>query len=181
MARSIIYIYNAIAWAQGTLSRMVGSVNTPTTQTGANTTTGRSTDDFYTVAATGDLAGADKVLIWDGTAAGAIRDWSVLSVRVVGTGSLELEWMVDTPTSESNLVASGSNPKIIPDSISETAAMMKDNSRVWMHATPATTMGLTSGVPTLFTSAGNALFKRYKLWAWNRSTSDVTVEISVFD
>jgi len=181
MARSTIYIYNAIAWTQGNLSRMVGSVNIPTSQTGVNTVTGRSSSDTFTVAATGDANGADKILVWDGTAAGAIRDWSVLSVRVLGTGSLELEWMVDTPTSEANLVASGSNARILPDSVSNTAALMKDNTRIWMNATQTTTMGLTGGVPTLFTSAGNALFKRYKLWAWNRSSSAVDIEVSVFD
>ena len=181
MARSTIYIYNAIAWTQGALSRMVGSVNTPTIQTGRNTTTGRCSIETFTVAATGDANGADKVLVWDGTAAGSIRDWSVLSIRTIGTGSLELEWKVDTPTSEANLVASGTNPRVIPDSMSDTAPLMKDNTRVWMNATATTTMDLTSGVPTLFTSAGNALFKRYKLWAWNRSTSAVTIEVSVFD
>lgn len=182
MARSTIQIFSAIAWTADALSRLIGSVTNPTSATGTNTTTGRCSVTTHTVAATGDSGGNDLVCVWDGTLTGSIREFTVLSARIIGTGSLDMIWQVDTPTSESNLAASGSAPLCIPGSMSELGVFQCDNNRIKMHATPATTMAVAgSGKPNLYTAAGTALFKRYKLWAWNRSSSAVTVEVTVAD
>jgi len=183
VSASTIRDYSAIVHTVSNRSTAVGNQNEPTEITGENATTGRIERKTITIAATGDTGGGDQVLIWDGTAAGAIRDWSALSLQVLNSsdGTLELYWMVDTPTSESDLTASGSNAKVIPDSISCAVQRKWDNPRIWMHGTNNTTMGLTAGEPTLFTSSNNALYKRYKLWAWNREDAAVDVEFAVMD
>lgn len=183
MSASTIAITGGIIHRVGINTTVVGSTVVPIEKTGANTVQGRIDVKSIVIAATGDSGGGDKVLVWDGTVAGAIRDWSVLSLQVTdSSGTLELYWQIDTPNSESDLAASGAHPFVIPDSMSCAAMKIYDNARVWANTDFTRTTGLTGGVPSQMTANPNdKLYKRYKLWVMNRGTSAVDLTFSVMD
>lgn len=176
MGVSLIKFYSAIVHTVNAVSRCFGNQFSPTEATGENATNGKA--QIYTVS----VPATSYALIWNGQETGAIRDWTALALKATDAtdGTLELYWLVDTPTSEDDLTASGSNPKGLPDSMSCKATKVFDNARVYMSTTNNTTLGATAGVPTLV-SGTYSLFKRYRLYARNRAAAAVDVEVGIFD
>jgi hypothetical protein len=183
MSRSTISAYSAIIHTAGDEVTLVGDTKIPREVTGANATQGQCTKVKPLL-----VAASAKVLLWDGTITGALRDWSAFYLRLK-EGALQLTWMIDTPVSESNLAASGTNPFAVHESVSNFLAMQKDNNRVLMNPTDADQIGFTAGVPEIWNEgvpgaggATNLYAKYYKLFAWNLSTTVAAVgEMAIMD
>lgn len=118
-----------------------------------------------------------EVKVWDGTLEGAIRDFAVLGFQIVGEGTLDLAFHIDTPVSESNLAASGSNPKYVPQPrLSCLVPRIYDHDRCLLNPTNNTMLGIDGdGKPNVLTSGSTVEGKIYGAWLANRGTTDVRV------
>lgn len=100
------------------------------------------------------------VLVWDGTVAGALRDWSAFVAKIRGSGTLHVKWTKDTPTSESNLAASGATVQTVYESMSCLLPLCKDNNR-------------------LYADNGSTLSKLYKCYMKTTEATPVTVDVAI--
>ena len=176
MAISNIKAYMAVVFRQNKRTVTVGSTSVPVEVSGVNTSEGHCAGPYDVIVPAGSSA-----ILFDGTATGSIRDWAVLTVQIEA-GTLELLWFCDTPTSESNLAASGGNPVTIPDSMSCAVMKAYDNTRIRGNSDKTKAFGVSGTTPNILSNEGtNVLLKRYILRAWNRGTSDVVASVAVMD
>jgi len=169
---SALRVYHAFYHEAGGATRAAGSVRTPATKSNLIGNGRCSIETFV-------LAPGDEIVLWDGRTTGAIRDWSYLSVRIVGTGALHLGWFADLPISEANLSPAGTGERFLPDAMSCLTTLAKDNNRLYLNTTNNDLVGVAvDGLPTLWSDAGTALGKYYALYAKNpaTATTGVTVE-----
>lgn len=123
------------------------------------------------------IAAGAEVELWNGTVEGALRDFAIMGMQIVGEGQLELALYADTPESESDLTPSGDNPKWIPQGrLSCASAREYDHNRVKINPTNNTLVGTDGdGKPNVFTSGSSVSGKWYKASVQNDTASAVTL------
>ena len=120
----------------------------------------------------------DLVALWtyDGH-----NDWDFLEVRVRGEGVLHCWEVWDTPESDTDLAASGDNPRAHYFSLNCNLPRMFSAGRsVLIHPTLATDLGVTAGKPSVMTDPLDGMLTGYiySIWAFNPDTeNDVRVEL----
>lgn len=107
-------------------------------------------------------AASGYVLIWDGNATGAPRDWSAFSLRIRGEGTLHLKWQKDAVTSENDLSFTGASEQDVYDSMSCLLPHCKDMSRVYLNN-------------------GSTLGKWKRLYAKTTDEDPVTVDFTIME
>lgn len=106
------------------------------------------------------------------------------SLRVIEDGGVLRCWVyIDNPTSSTNLVASGVDPKWIPwPNISCQAPLILTSIDIQNNPVDADFLGVDgSGLPTIESDAGTVDGKVYRVRVKNISASAVTAEIVVIE
>ena len=96
------------------------------------------------------------------------------------TGFCHLSWLVDNPTSASNLAPAGTHQRTNEIDLSCWTPFVMNTAYALVHATLATAAGLSAGAPAILTDAGKVQGRVYKVWAINQSTTaDVWLDVWV--
>lgn len=103
-----------------------------------------------------------------------------MTVRIVGgEGFVQMGVRYNSPTSSTDLTPTGSTNHWKDRSVSCVGVVELDTERAYIHATAATEVGDTGGVPTVWSSGSRSLGVADKVAFLNEGTDDVTVEMIV--
>ncbi len=96
------------------------------------------------------------------------------------TGYAHLSWIVDNPTSSSNLAPAGTHQRTNEIDLSCWTPFIMNTAYALVHATLATAAGVSGGKPQILTDAGKVQGRVYSIWAINQSTTtDIWIDVWV--
>lgn len=117
----------------------------------------------------------DMILVWDGDADGSIRDFAFLRLIIIGSGTLNLYWIVDTVDVDG--AYTGAQEKACPDSMSCLLPAQWCTPDIETNPTAADVTGVSGGLPVLESDAGTVLGKRKRLYVKNPDTATANVKV----
>ena len=106
--------------------------------------------------------------------------FACLSLRIIGDGVLNGWAMVDTPTSTTNLAASGTYPRSREFEMSCQLPFVLNTSTTYIHPTASTEYGVTNSLPKILEPAnwsGRLAAYVYSIVVWNPGDADVILEV----